>query len=229
MMNKLIVANWKQNKSLEQVKSWIKDFKSLVDGGGVSNVDVVICPSYPYLEIVSDFAKDYAWIFVGAQNVSRKDSGSYTGEVGAGQIKDFVDFCIVGHSERSETSEIVVEKIDRCLENSITPIICFEDEAFLSKYKEPSAYYLWEDPATISKGGSFKPKPLDEIKKGVDKIVNNHSVGKGLLYGGSINKDNSSGLSKVNNLSGGVSGSASLDPQHFYKIIKSFESINALR
>ena len=228
-MSKLIVANWKQNKNLKQVKTWIDDFEKIIEESLVENVDVVICPPFSYLGEVSNFTKKYDWIFTGSQDVSKHLSGSHTGEVGADQLKDFVDYSIIGHSERSETSETVLEKANLCIKNSITPIICFKDPAVLRLFKDYDAYFLWEDPTTISKGGEFRPKPIEDIKKGITDIVGNYHIGKGLLYGGSINKDNASGLGKIENLDGGVSGSASLDPEHFYKIIKSFESINALR
>lgn len=228
-MSKLIVANWKQNKNIEETESWLSEFERLIKNEPVENVDVVICPSAPYLSTVSDFTKKYDWIFTGAQDISEYEQGSHTGEIDGTQLKDFVNFCIVGHSERSETSEQVVEKTKMCVLNDITPIICFEDAELLGQLKEIDAYFLWEDPATISKGGDFKPKPLDEIKVGISDIIDNHDIGKGLLYGGSISKDNASRLAKIEGLSGGVSGSASLDASHFYKIVKSFESIDALR
>lgn len=228
-MNKLLVANWKQNKNLKEVKDWLAEFKILVDDTAIENVDVVICPPDPYLNVVNEFTEDYGWIFTGSQDISEYDQGSHTGEVGVLQLKDFVDFVIVGHSERSETRKQVIKKVEMCVSNKLIPIICFEKPEFLTEFEDISAYFLWEDPATISKGGEFKPKSLNEIKDGISDIIKNYSVGKGLLYGGSINKDNASGLGKIKNLSGGVSGSASLDAQHFYKIIKSFESINALR
>lgn len=228
-MNKLVVANWKQNKNLAEVKEWLLTFSSLIEESSVNNVDVVICPPHPYLETVSDFAKNYDWIFVGAQDVSKHERGSHTGELGASQAADFVDYAIVGHSERSETTEVTLEKAKRCIEESIIPIICFKDPAELRVYKEIAGYFLWEDPATISKGGEFRPKPVEKIQEGILEIAGNYPIGRGILYGGSINKENASGLGKAPKLSGGVSGSASLDPEHFYKIIRSFESINALR
>ena len=228
-MNKLIVANWKQNINLIEVEDWLNEFGELIEESPIENVDVVICPTHAYLGIVKDFAEKYGWIFVGAQDVSKYENGSHTGELGALQAADFADYAIVGHSERSETTEVTLEKARSCIKESITPIVCFKDPAELRVYKDIDGYFLWEDPATISKGGEFRPKPVEKIQGGVLDIVGNYPIGKGLLYGGSISEDNASGLSKISRLSGGVSGSASLDANHFYKIVKSFESINALR
>ena len=65
-----------------------------------ANTQVVICPPFPYLEMVSDYGDD-SYFMVGAQNVSDQESGAYTGEVSAAMLESMdIDYCIVGHSER---------------------------------------------------------------------------------------------------------------------------------
>ena len=97
-----------------------------------TDVDVVVCPPFPYLELVGDAAEDVEF-FVGAQNVSKFDDGAYTGEVSAKMLHSMnMDYCIVGHSERRkyffETNQDVAEKVNKLLEVSITPIVCVGEQ-----------------------------------------------------------------------------------------------------
>ena len=83
-------------------------------------------------------------IKLGAQNVYYEDKGAYTGETSAPMlVSAFVDYCIVGHSERraeeKETNEEIKEKIERLFEYNITPILCIgesREEREANTYKE---------------------------------------------------------------------------------------------
>ena len=68
-------------------------------------------------------------IKLGAQNVYPEDKGAYTGEISAPMlVSAFVDYCIIGHSERrsifNESNEFINKKAKKLLENNIKPIIC---------------------------------------------------------------------------------------------------------
>ena len=59
-----------------------------------------MCVPFPYLA-QAHRALGATKIAVGAQNVSEKANGAFTGEVSASMLKDFgVKLVIVGHSER---------------------------------------------------------------------------------------------------------------------------------
>ena len=116
---KLIVGNQKTTLNRDAVLKFIDE----VNLNGVN--DVVICPSYPYIEIYNSKSK----FVVGAQNVSEKGNGATTGEVSAEQLNSFnVKYCIVGHSERrkdqKENGEMLYNKIVNLLEFNIKPIFC---------------------------------------------------------------------------------------------------------
>jgi triosephosphate isomerase len=220
-MKKVVIANWKQNMTMTEVKKWLTDFGGMLEGFS-GNVTVVICPSHPHLSIVSDFAKDYDWISVGSQDISAHEKGTYTGEVGALQVKDFADFCIVGHSERGEETSVVAQKIELAFTAGLTPIICFVNPERLNDLKRDNAILLWEDSGNISHDGVFTPKPVEEIRSGVLEINEKYDIKEGLIYGGSINRQNVADLGNITELDGGIVGGASLDPQHFFEIVKSF-------
>jgi len=131
----IVAANWKMNGGKALINS-------IVDGLTAvelqSNVDVVICPSFPFLsELVSQSKvnKLDKAIQVGAQNVSAHESGAYTGEVSTQMLQELsVEFVIIGHSERrsyyKETSSQVAHKLSAVLKAGLTPILCIgESEA----------------------------------------------------------------------------------------------------
>ncbi len=92
------------------------------------NTDVIICPPFPYLEMCTDYSNE-SYFAVGAQNVSDRDQGAFTGEVSADMLASMeVEYCIVGHSERrayyGETDALIAKKVDQLLKNDIRPIVC---------------------------------------------------------------------------------------------------------
>ena len=45
--------------------------------------EVILCPPFPYLELLTDFEFDEQLYNVGAQNCATYEKGAYTGEVSA--------------------------------------------------------------------------------------------------------------------------------------------------
>lgn len=92
------------------------------------DVEVAVCPAFVYLEAVVRRTQNTA-IAVGAQNVSDKPQGAYTGEVSARMLADIgCRLVIVGHSERrqyfGETDTLIAHKAQAALQERLTPIIC---------------------------------------------------------------------------------------------------------
>ena len=131
----IVAANWKMNGGLALIEQMTNAFNGFVVN---DNVEIVICPSFPYLAAFTAAAKTAnlnEHIHLGAQNVSAQENGAFTGEVSTGMLKDVsVSYVIVGHSERrslySETSVVIAEKVKSLLEAGLTPILCIgESEA----------------------------------------------------------------------------------------------------
>mgnify|MGYP001196579333 CR=1 FL=1 len=107
---KLVAGNWKMNGSFDSNEALVLGFLPEVD----DQVDVsVFCP-FPYLSQVGKLLEDQRVTF-GAQDVSAKPGGAYTGEVSVDMLKEFgVKQVLVGHSERrqyhAESSVAVAEK-----------------------------------------------------------------------------------------------------------------------
>ena len=131
----IVAANWKMNGDSALVDAMVS---GMADVELASNVDVVICPSSPYLSALSqkiNSAKLNEAINVGSQNVNEHDSGAFTGEISTAMLKDLdINYVIVGHSERrsiyKETSTQVAKKVQAALNAGLTPILCIgESEA----------------------------------------------------------------------------------------------------
>ncbi|MCX6883045.1 MAG: triose-phosphate isomerase [Verrucomicrobia bacterium] len=124
---KLIIAgNWKMNKTVAEALDLVTDLKR--DLVAVKEVDIVVCPPFTALSEVSKVVLD-SNIRLGAQNMSEHQSGAFTGEIGAGMLKEFsVRYVILGHSERrqfnGETDAMVASKAIAALAASLKPIIC---------------------------------------------------------------------------------------------------------
>ena len=207
---KYYIANWKMNMKEEQVKTWLAEFS----GKNVGNV--IIAASFPHLQLVWE-----AGFKTAAQDVSVLDKGTHTGEVGAFQLKDYCEYCIVGHSERKETSEVVKEKRDQCLKEGITPIVCFVNiESALDLYL-PGTIMAWEDPQNISVNGQYNPKDANEIRTSIKILQATLPQGAEIVYGGSVNRQNIKDLVNIEGLNVVLVGNASLDPAHFYEISRS--------
>ena len=125
MRKKIIAGNWKMNYTVSEAEDFVNSIKDKIN---VDFVDVVICPNFVSLYTISNVLEGTN-IKLGAQNVYFEDKGAYTGETSAPMlVSAFVDYCIVGHSERraifKETNEVVNKKAKKLLENNIKPIIC---------------------------------------------------------------------------------------------------------
>ena len=94
---KIVAGNWKMNKTPTEAKALVAMLAPLVKS---DDVDVVYCvPAIDIVPVVE--AVKGTNVKVGAENISDKDSGAFTGEISGAMLKDAgVDYVIIGHSER---------------------------------------------------------------------------------------------------------------------------------
>jgi triosephosphate isomerase len=126
----IVAANWKMHKTIQEALEFIKKI-SLTNLKTEDNIKIVICPTficiYPLYSFLSK--KKNLKILIGAQDASIAQSGAYTGEVSAFQLKSAgVSFVILGHSERrihfKEDNLLINRKIKSCLEMGLSVIFC---------------------------------------------------------------------------------------------------------
>jgi len=126
MRRTLIAGNWKMNGCLANNAILLADLKALVNPQ--ESVEVAVCVPSPYLAQCRDLLRDTT-IMLGAQDVSARSHGAYSGEVSAPMLQDFgCRFVIIGHSERrsyhGETDQSVGLKTVAALAAGLTPIVC---------------------------------------------------------------------------------------------------------
>lgn len=122
----IIAGNLKMNLLPSEIKGYAESLRQL--SGKAKHCDIVVCPPFVMLSQALKSFRDCR-IAVGAQNVSDKESGAYTGEVSPNQLKDLgVKYVIIGHSERrayyGETDELVSAKVKTSINAGLIPIIC---------------------------------------------------------------------------------------------------------
>jgi triosephosphate isomerase (TIM) len=128
MRTKIVAGNWKMNLDFHDAEELLAGISEKLEGEDLPDVTVVICPPAVYLEMANDFAEDGGF-YTGAQNLSDKESGAYTGEISAAMIQSVgADFVIVGHSERrayfNETDELLKTKVLQAIKHDLVPIFC---------------------------------------------------------------------------------------------------------
>ncbi len=128
MRKKIIAGNWKMNKAFADAEELISDIAEGIEDLELKNTEVVLCPPSIYLEMASDIAEESEFK-VGAQNISDKEWGAYTGEISAAMLQSMeISYCIIGHSERrkyfQEDHALLAAKVDQALTYEVAPIFC---------------------------------------------------------------------------------------------------------
>jgi len=126
MRKPMIAGNWKMNKTLAEAKELATSLKECL--ADISDADLVVAPVFTALHGTSEILTG-STISLAAQNCYPADSGAYTGEISASQLKDLgCNYCLVGHSERrqlfAETDAFINEKMKTLLAGELLPILC---------------------------------------------------------------------------------------------------------
>ena len=238
--NKIIVANWKLNGSVDFARKYVEHLSFVELNNDICGI---ICPPSIYFENFDLQANKS--LFLGAQNSSLYEKGSYTGEINAFMLSEKkCNFCIVGHSERreffNESNFDVKKKAENLIYNNIIPIICIGEsleekklgltnEILTKQISESvpkntpiSSFLLAYEPKwAIGSGLIPNLNEIDEIQSFIknDIFLGNHGVK--ILYGGSVKSSNSKNILDLKNVDGLLVGGASLDHDEFIKILKS--------
>lgn len=238
----MVAGNWKMNGSLELVS----ELAAVITKIDTSDVDILVFPPFPLIKPVLD-----AGMKAGAQTVSENNAGAFTGEVDAQLIHALgANYTLVGHSERraiyGESNETVAAKFAKAQENKLTPILCV-GESEQEREQEMTEQVVWQQiDAIISKlgvdalansviayepvwaigtGKTASPEQAQAVHKFIrSKLaeLNSELAAKiQLLYGGSVNENNSEQLFAQPDIDGGLIGGASLKASSFAAICNS--------
>ncbi|KKQ67499.1 MAG: Triosephosphate isomerase [Candidatus Daviesbacteria bacterium GW2011_GWA2_38_24] len=214
----LFVANFKSRQPIEKAIEWVEIVGPKLSSK--SHTKVVVCPSFSSLEgvkkvtLVNNFP-----IAVGCQDVSAFPSGAYTGEEAAENLKTFVEFSIIGHSERrqnnGETYQVLKEKVIRAKDQNIEVIFCVQGED--TQIPDGVKIAAYEPVFAIGTGNPDTPENANNIAKTLKK---KYGETLQVLYGGSVNSQNVKSFYKQEAINGVLIGSASLDAEEFVRIVQ---------
>jgi len=223
--------------------------------GGVSGVDVGVCPPSPYLIPIAEKLHG-SKVVLGAQNSSPEKPGAFTGEVAIEMLLDVgCQWVILGHSERrqffGDTDEVVNKKLIAALDRGLKVIFCIgemlEDrktgrtesvlETQLSKgllnltpEQMAKVVIAYEPVWAIGTGVTASPEQAEETHAYIRKWLAGRfgqtvSDATRIQYGGSVKGDNAKELLAKPNIDGALVGGASLKSDQFLAIIRAAEEV----
>lgn len=229
---KTIICNHKMYLTYDEAKR-LKEEMNFID---LSNVELILCPSYLNFDIFKDYK-------LGSQDSFYIDKGPYTAEVSSYDLSlRGIKYSLVGHKDRRKYDDdnIINLKIKSLLRNSMTPILCIGEskldkelmrtpevlkkqlekdlkDIYLEEYQ---TIYIAYEPSYLI--GLDNALPVDKIidtlsyiKKIVDFIgIKNYK----LLYGGAVNSNNIKELLS-DKVDGYLLGKSSVDINELKKII----------
>lgn len=249
MRTKIVAGNWKMNKSIQDTQQFIDDFKSKLD---VESKEIIIVLAVPYTHIyvASNLSNDQ--FSISAQDCSRHESGAYTGEVSASMLSSAgASYVILGHSERrsyhNESNEAIADKINRCLDQSMSVIFCCGEQLeqrmanshfeivrqqisesvfHLSESQIRSLIIAYEPVWAIGTGKTATSDQAQEMHHFIRCIISEkygQHIAQNLpiIYGGSCKPSNAKELFSKLDVDGGLIGGASLNIDDFITIIES--------
>ncbi|GAB1512929.1 triose-phosphate isomerase [Actinophytocola sp. KF-1] len=130
----LIAGNWKMNLNHLEAIALVQKIAFSLPEKYFAKVEVAVLPPFTDIRSIQTLVDgDKLKLRYGAQDVSRYDSGAYTGEVSAPMLAKLgCSYVTVGHSERreyhAETDELVNAKVKAALKHDIAPILCIGEK-----------------------------------------------------------------------------------------------------
>ena len=206
---KLVVLNHKMNLYLDELPTYFSYINKVEE-------NLIIAPSNIYLlEFIRHSIHPIA-----SQDVCYFEDGNHTGKVSWSQIKSLgIHYSLIGHSEKNDSMETTIAKVNICLENNITPILCFGNQSgenIISVLEKLNIYnkdiiYAYEPIYNIANDNIDYNDILNNITS-----IYNHLKEKGLpdpciIYGGGLNPSNVKKIYDIPILNGIMIGSKSSD------------------
>lgn len=153
MRKNIVAGNWKMNMDYEQGISLFSEIVNMVKDEVIGNQEVVVCSPFIHLAAISKLSSGTGNVSIAAQTINEHESGAYTGEISASQVKSTgAAYVILGHSERrayfNETDELLAEKVNAALKHDLKPIFCIGE----TKDERESGSYFDIIKTQLSKG-----------------------------------------------------------------------------
>ena len=241
-----VIANWKMHGFKDDYLHWYKNLSKTADENLFDDLGIA-----PPFTLLNECKTHQSKIKLGAQNISHLPEGPVTGEISAAMIKNSgADFVILGHSERrelqTETEEVIKSKILEASNHNIHPVLCIGEpkEKYAAKKTEDFLYsqlqgslnnlnninlsIAYEPIWAIGTGDVAKPSDINKIHLIIKEICSREFDVKleNIIYGGSVNDQNSKEIFEQEHVNGALIGGASLDGHSFGRIANNFFEIH---
>ena len=241
-----VIANWKMHGFKGDYLHWYKNLSKTADENLFDHLGIA-----PPFTLLDECKTHQSKIKLGAQNISHLPDGPVTGEISAAMIKNSgADFVILGHSERrelhTETEEVIKFKILEASNHNIHPVLCIGEpkEIYAAKKTEDFLYsqlqgslnnlnninlsIAYEPIWAIGTGDVAKPSDINKIHSIIKEISSREFDVKleSIIYGGSVNDQNSKEIFEQEHVNGALIGGASLDGHSFGRIANNFFEIH---
>ncbi len=146
----LMAGNWKMNLDHQEAIATVQKLAwTLADAKhDYASTEVVVCTPFTDLRSVQTLVDgDKLDIKYAAQDVSKHESGAYTGEISASMLAKLgCAYVVIGHSERreyhNESDELINEKVRAAFSKGITPILCVGEGLDIRKAGNQVSYTL---------------------------------------------------------------------------------------
>lgn len=249
MRKKIIAGNWKMNLTFAEAMALADNL--LDENKEIDDVEVILGAPFIYLHPLINRIQSNPNFAIAAQNCSDQVKGAFTGEVAAMMLASIgIDHVIIGHSERRqiyhESHKLISSKIDRVIENGISPIFCcgelleernknnhfevvkkqIEDSLFhLSAASFSNCIIAYEPVWAIGTGVTATFAQAEEMHAFIRQTIAvkySKSIAEetSILYGGSVTPNNAAELFSSDDIDGALVGGASLKEPDFSAIIK---------
>jgi triosephosphate isomerase len=242
-----IAGNWKMNLDHQQAIALVQKLSwTLADANhDYTKTEVAVFPPFTDLRTVQTLisAEKYS-LSLGAQDLSKFDSGAYTGDISGAFLKKLdVQYVIVGHSERrsyhSEDDTVIHDKVAAAFKHGLVPVICVGETleeleehgqsaipvkqllAALEGHSKVSEFIVAYEPVwAIGTGKVATPEEAasvaGKLREAIDSLLGAEiAQSTRILYGGSVKASNVAGFLRSSEVDGVLVGGASLDVEEF--------------
>jgi triosephosphate isomerase len=251
MRKKIVAGNWKMNTNVSEAVELAKGIRDRVSEVP-SSVKLIVAPPFTNITSVCDILSGTPVAVSSQNCADHDKGAYTGEVSAAMVASCGCKYVILGHSERrqyyGETSEKIVEKMKLAFANGLDVILCIgenleereagkQDEVTKKEVEDVLFQFTAEDMAkvvvayepvwAIGTGKTATNEQAEEIHKHVRKVIADH-FGKEvadnmtILYGGSCKPSNAKELFACPDIDGGLIGGASLKPDDFIAIAKSY-------
>ena len=243
----LIAGNWKMYLSMDEAVQLASSIAESCQG--IDDRDVMLAPSYCFIQAVSDSVLGSP-VIVAGQNVCWENEGAFTGEVSPAMLKAAgATMVIIGHSERRhiflENDEMVNKRLLCAVRSDLAPILCVGEtldereeghtfDVLEQQLKNGLADVCLEDASkvviayepvwAIGTGKTATREQAQDAHYFIRGVLANLYEKKladkvRILYGGSVKPDNIDSLMAEPDIDGALVGGAALKSESFDRII----------